>query len=62
MNNSTLNRQGIAIISVLIVIALISASISLMFQRFGRDLNQTQYILIQNQALNHLYSLETWQK
>jgi general secretion pathway protein K len=62
MDNKALNRQGIAIISVLIVIALISASISLMFQRFGRDLNQTQYILIQNQALNHLYSLETWAK
>ena len=62
MDNKALNRQGIAIISVLIVIALISASISLMFQRFGRDLNQTQYILTQSQALNHLYSLETWAK
>jgi len=62
MNNKVLNRQGIAIISVLIVIALISASISLIFQRFGRDLNQTQYILTQSQALNHLYSLETWAK
>ena len=62
MNNKTPNRQGIAIISVLIVIALISASISLMFQRFARDLNQTQYILTQSQALNHLYSLEAWAK
>jgi len=62
MDKRILNRQGIAIISVLIVIALISASISLMFQRFGRDLGQTQYVLTQAQALNHLYSLETWAK
>lgn len=62
MNNRSINRQGIAIVSVLIVIALISASASLMFQRFDRDLNQTHYIISQNQALNHLYSTETWVK
>ena len=62
MNNKNLNRQGIAIVSVLIVIALISASVSLMFQRFGKDLNQTHYVISQNQALNHLYSTEAWAK
>ena len=60
MNNKSINRPGIAIVSVLIVIALISASASLMFQRFDRGLNQTHYIVSQNQALNHLYSIETW--
>jgi general secretion pathway protein K len=62
MTNKTLNRQGIAIISVMIVIALISASVSLMLQRFGKDLQQTKYTLNQTQALNHLYSIETWAK
>ena len=62
MTKRTQNRQGIAVISVLIVIALISASVSLMFQRFDRDLKQTQFIVTQTQALNHLYSIETWAK
>ena len=62
MNSSSHNRRGIAIISVLIVIALISASVSLMLQRFGRDLKQTQFIVAQTQSLNHLYSLEAWAK
>ena len=62
MNSNINNRQGIAIISVLIVIALISASVGLMFQRFDRDLKQTQYIVKQTQSLNHLYSLEAWAK
>ena len=62
MNNKILNRQGVAIISVMIVIALISASVSLMLQRFGKDLQQTKYTLNQTQALNHLYSIETWAK
>ena len=62
MNSSSHNRRGIAIISVLIVIALISASVSLMLQRFGRDLKQTQFIVTQTQSLNHLYSLEAWAK
>jgi general secretion pathway protein K len=62
MNNNSLNRQGIAIISILIVIALISVSVSLMFQRFGRDLKQTQYILNQTIALNHQYNIEAWAK
>ena len=62
MNSSSHNRRGIAIISVLIVIALISASVSLMLQRFGRDLKQTQFIVTQTQGLNHLYSLEAWAK
>ena len=62
MNNKILNRQGVAIISVMIVIALISASVSLMLQRFGKDLQQTKYTLNQTQALNHLYSIEAWAK
>ena len=56
------HRQGVALISVMIVIALISVSVGLMWQRFGTDLKQTQYILSQNQVLNHLYSMETWAK
>ena len=62
MNSGAHDRQGIAIISVLIVIALISASVSLMLQRFGRDLKQTQFIVTHTQSLNHLYSLEAWAK
>ena len=62
MDSRNLNRQGVAIISVMIVIALISASVSLMLQRFGKDLQQTQYTLNQTQALNHLYSIEAWAK
>ena len=56
------HRQGVALISVMIVIALISVSVGLMWQRFGTDLKQTQYILSQTQVLNHLYSMETWAK
>jgi len=56
------NRKGVALISVMIIIALVSASVSLMWQRFGTDLKQTQYILTQTQALNHLYNLEAWAK
>ena len=62
MDSRNLNRQGVAIISVMIVIALISASVSLMLQRFGKDLQQTKYTLNQTQALNHLYSIEAWAK
>jgi len=62
MNNKILNRRGVAIISVMIVIALISASVSLMLQRFGKDLQQTKYTLNQTHALNHLYSIEAWAK
>ena len=56
------NRKGVALISVMIVITLISASVSLMWQHFGTDLKQTQYILNQTQTLNHLYSMESWVK
>ena len=56
------NLQGIAIISVLVVVALISASVSIMYQRFNIDLKQTQYTLSQAQSLNHLFSMEAWAK
>ena len=55
-------QEGIALISVMIIIALISASIALMWQRFGQDLERTTYIMTQNQSLNHLYSIESWAK
>ncbi len=60
MNNA--KQKGIALISVMIIIALISASIALMWKRFGQDLERTTYTMIQNQALNHLYSIESWAK
>jgi len=60
MNNSS--QRGIALISTMIIIALISASVALMWQRFGKDLERTSYTLAQTQAVNHLYSLESWAK
>jgi general secretion pathway protein K len=60
MNNS--NQKGIALISTMIIIALISASVALMWQRFGKDLEHTAYTLSQTQAVNHLYSVESWAK
>jgi general secretion pathway protein K len=60
MNNS--NQKGVALISVMIIIALISTSVALMWQRFGKDLEHTTYTIAQTQALNHLYSAESWAK
>ena len=60
MNN--LNQKGIALISTMIIIALISASVALMWQRFSKDLEYTAYSTNQTQALNYLYSVESWAK
>ena len=60
MNNSS--QTGIALISTMIIIALISASVALMWQRFGKDLEYTAHTLTQTQAVNHLYSVESWAK
>lgn len=46
----------------MIIIALISASVALMWQRFGKDLERTTYVLTHTQAINHLYSVESWAK
>ncbi len=46
----------------MIIIALISASVALMWQRFGKDLEHTTYVLSHTQAINHLYSIESWAK
>jgi general secretion pathway protein K len=60
MNN--LNQKGIALISTMIIIALISASVTLMWQRFSKDLEYTAHSTNQTQALNYLYSVESWAK
>ena len=62
MINKSHNRSGIALISVMVVVALISASVSLMWQGFGTDFKQTKYTLNQTHALNHLYNMEAWAK
>ena len=46
----------------MIIIALISASVALMWQRFSKDLEYTAYSTNQTQALNYLYSVESWAK
>ena len=46
----------------MIIIALISASVTLMWQRFSKDLEYTAHSTNQTQALNYLYSIESWAK
>jgi len=60
MNNS--NQKGVALITTMIIIALISTSVALMWQRFGKDLESTKYASDQSLALNYLYSIEGWAK
>lgn len=53
-------QQGIALISVLLIIALIAGAIAAMMSTQHRTLRNTKVTVEHQQALQHLYSIETW--
>ncbi|SMN01390.1 General secretion pathway protein K [uncultured Candidatus Thioglobus sp.] len=54
------NQRGVALVSVLIIVALISLAVSLMWQQQAVNLNNTKHIINSNQAISYLYSIEAW--
>ncbi|SMN11369.1 General secretion pathway protein K [uncultured Candidatus Thioglobus sp.] len=54
------NQRGVALVSVLIIVALISLAVSLMWQQQASNLNNTKHIINSNQAISYLYSIEAW--
>ncbi|SFV89433.1 General secretion pathway protein K [hydrothermal vent metagenome] len=60
MNNT--RQQGVVLIGVLIIVALISAVVALTWQQQHKNFILTQYTQTQQQALNYVYSMESWAK
>ncbi|MBA5249361.1 MAG: hypothetical protein FE834_07555, partial [Gammaproteobacteria bacterium] len=60
MNNTQHKQQGIVLIGVLIIVALISAIVTLSWQQQHKNFQTAQYTQSQKQALNYLYSIESW--
>lgn len=56
------NQQGIALISVLIVVALVTTLVSLMWNRQHQNFEYTQYLQIQEEMLSDVYGAETLAK
>lgn len=59
MHKQKYKQQGIALISVLIIVALISAVVSLMWAGQHQNFEHTEYTQTQAQMLQHLYSAES---
>ncbi|NYT28111.1 type II secretion system minor pseudopilin GspK [Candidatus Thiodubiliella endoseptemdiera] len=62
MNNTACQQQGVVLIGVLIVVALISAITALIWQQQHKNFQTVKYTQTQTQALNYLYSMESWAK
>lgn len=60
MNNTPHKQQGIVLISVLIIVAIISAIVALSWKQQHKNFQIAQYTQSQKQALNYLYSIESW--
>ncbi|CAC9436995.1 type II secretion system minor pseudopilin GspK [bacterium endosymbiont of Bathymodiolus sp. 5 South] len=56
------NEKGVVLVSVLIIVAMISLAVSLMWQQQAANLNSTKNIIHTSQAVSYLYSLEVWTK
>jgi type II secretory pathway component PulK len=56
------SETGVVLVSVLIIVAMISLAVSLMWQQRASNLNSTKNIIHTSQAVNYLYSLEVWAK
>jgi type II secretory pathway component PulK len=54
------NEKGVVLVSVLIIVAMISLVVSLMWQQQVANLNSTRNIIHTNQAISYLYSIEVW--
>jgi general secretion pathway protein K len=55
-------QNGIALISVLIVVAIVTTIVSLMWDRQHQNFKYTQYLQEQEQALSYIYGFETLAK
>lgn len=60
--NKVRQQQGIVLISVMIIIALISAIVALAWKQQHENFKLSQYTQTQQQALNYVYSIESWAK
>lgn len=54
------SERGIALVSVMIIVALIASSVAVMLNTQHRTFNHTQTTVEHQQALQHLFSVETW--
>ncbi|MDC9715071.1 MAG: type II secretion system minor pseudopilin GspK [Gammaproteobacteria bacterium] len=54
------HEKGVVLVSVLVIVAMISLTVSLMWQQQALSLKNTKNSIYTNQAINYLYSMETW--
>lgn len=57
---STKSNRGIALITVLFIVALITTLATSMLTRLARDLRRTEYNYYQGQMTHYMYGVESW--
>ncbi|AYQ56482.1 General secretion pathway protein K [Bathymodiolus thermophilus thioautotrophic gill symbiont] len=56
------HEKGVVLISVLIIVAMISLVVNMMWQQQALSLKNTENSIYTQQAVNYLYSMESWVK
>ncbi|WP_171004281.1 type II secretion system minor pseudopilin GspK [Bathymodiolus heckerae thiotrophic gill symbiont] len=54
------HEKGVVLVSVLVIVAMITLAVNLMWQQQALSLKNTKNSVYTNQAINYLYSIETW--
>ena len=62
MNNIDKKQQGVALISIMIIVAIMSSGIAFLLQKQEKLFSSTKLNLEQNQAINYFYSIQSWAK